>query len=229
MRYVVDKVLSSSKSYCVLEVYDELSRAGPFVLKGATKRRRTCQILNEQAVLPALQGIDIVPELICVGCTTNNLPVVVTNALGTSLMKNIDTLDMRTLVRHARRLTDGLEQIHARGYVHGDVKPQHLVVKSDRVILIDYGLCGKINEPVKGWTEDFACPNALKGQLLHPAQDLCALQKTLDVCARRLPSSLESKHVDDQKTRGRKRERNSILRNFCSSKHLCSCSHNKFI
>jgi serine/threonine protein kinase len=58
--------------------------------------------------------------------------------------------DPRTLSRIGAQIADGLGAAHARGLIHGDIKPENVILLEDgRVKLLDFGLARRTM--VEGW------------------------------------------------------------------------------
>lgn len=84
----------------------------------------------------------------------------------------------------ADRMLNVLRYIHLHGVVHGDVKPQNIIVQpeSHTLVLVDFGL--SLRKPTeatkaKGWTPIFAPPEELLGMPLLPESDFYSLGMTL--------------------------------------------------
>ncbi|MCX2898336.1 serine/threonine-protein kinase [Pseudomonas mandelii] len=83
----------------------------------------------------------------------------------------------------ALSLLDALAYAHARGVLHGDIKPSNVMLSEDGVRLFDFGL-GQAEEGVlpglphlsrerfNGWTPGYAAPELLEGQALSASADL---------------------------------------------------------
>lgn len=84
----------------------------------------------------------------------------------------------------AERVLNILKYLHYNGVVHGDIKPQNIIVQGDKhqVVLVDYGL--SLIRPSektisKGYTPYFAPPEQIKGLTLLPESDFYGLGMTL--------------------------------------------------
>jgi len=101
------------------------------------------------------------------------------------------------------RVLNALMYLHYHGVVHGDVKPQNIIVQPDshQVSLVDYGL--SLIRPTsgsesKGYTPYFAPPEQIKGFTLLPESDFYSLGMTMvymlggDVTKKHVPG-----HVPD--------------------------------
>jgi len=82
------------------------------------------------------------------------------------------------LVAMAVELLETLGWLHARGLVHGDVKPANILVGAGGPVLIDFGLAGS-GETLFGATRAYAAPELLHGGAPSAASDLFALGRTL--------------------------------------------------
>ncbi len=86
--------------------------------------------------------------------------------------------DAGALVAVVVELIETLAWLHARGLVHGDVKPANVLVGTSGPVLIDFGLAGS-GEVLFGATRAYAAPELLAGGTPSPASDLFALGRTL--------------------------------------------------
>ena len=78
--------------------------------------------------------------------------------------------------RWLRTACEALDVLHRNGLVHGDVSPRNMIVSGGELVLTDYDLVGKINEPVVSpGTVLYCSPSSLKGRPASPADDIYAL------------------------------------------------------
>ena len=76
------------------------------------------------------------------------------------------------------RLLEALDEIHGQGYVHGDVKPQNIVLwASKRPVLVDFGLAAPIGTPARGGTPAYRPPGLSASAPLTPADERWAVGK----------------------------------------------------
>ena len=103
-------------------------------------------------------------------------------------------------------LLDALAYAHARGVLHGDMKPSNVMLSEDGVRLFDFGL-GQAEEGVmpglphlsrdrfNAWTPGYAAPELLEGQALSASADVYGVACVIFELAggkhpfRRLPST----------------------------------------
>src|SRR6185369_8285696 len=98
-------------------------------------------------------------------------PDLATFAKSRALLENLSAL---VDVAHA------LEYVHARGLVHGDVKPTNVRVAGERAFLLDFGLAfarGEEAEGIRG-TPAYAAPEILRGGRPDRRADLYSLGMT---------------------------------------------------
>jgi serine/threonine protein kinase len=95
------------------------------------------------------------------------------------------------------RIFNILKYLHYHGVVHGDVKPQNIIIQpeSHTVVLVDYGL--SLIRPTststsKGYTPYFAPPEQITGNVLLPQSDFYSLAMTMIYA---LGGDIDSKEV----------------------------------
>ncbi|UVK98691.1 serine/threonine-protein kinase [Pseudomonas sp. B21-048] len=111
-------------------------------------------------------------------------------------------------------LLDALAYAHARGVLHGDMKPSNVMLSEEGVRLFDFGL-GQVEEGIlpglphlsrnrfNAWTPGYAAPELLEGQLLSASADVYGVACVIYELAggkhpfRRLPSTeARDAHLD---------------------------------
>lgn len=115
-------------------------------------------------------------------------------------------ISWKELRTHTLPLLDALVHAHARGVLHGDIKPSNVMISEDGVRLFDFGL-GQAQEGVlqglphlsrdrfKAWTPGYAAPELLEGQPLSASADVYGVACVIYELAggkhpfRRLPST----------------------------------------
>jgi serine/threonine protein kinase len=111
------------------------------------------------------------------------------------------SLDAETVCWITERVLNALRYLHFHGVVHGDVKPQNIIVQPEKhmVVLVDYGL--SLIRPVadsssNGYTPFYASPEQQAGLTLLPESDFYSLGMTMisalggDLGRKRVPEDL---------------------------------------
>lgn len=109
------------------------------------------------------------------------------------------------------RILNALWYMHERGIVHGDLKPQNIIIqhKTHMACLVDFGLSmikPSSMDQAKGYTEYFAPPEQIQGKPLLPESDFYSLGITIIyalcggdmslVASKRVPSTLPAPFTD---------------------------------
>lgn len=117
------------------------------------------------------------------------------------IVKKNSKLDPEHVAWISERTLSALWYLHLNGVVHGDVKPQNIIVQPDnhQIVLVDYGLAA-VKPSTKtrslGYTPYFASPEQEKGGPLLPESDFYSLGMTMiyalggDLGRKRIPSSV---------------------------------------
>ena len=100
------------------------------------------------------------------------------------VVKKVGRLESEHVAWIAERVLNALMYLHYHGVVHGDIKPQNIIVQPDthQVVLVDFGLAmvkpTRTSDP-KGYTPVFSSPEQLRGSPLVPESDLFSLGMTM--------------------------------------------------
>ena len=123
---------------------------------------------------------------------------------GPTLEKIIDKnkkLEPEHVAWISERVLGALWYLHMHGVIHGDVKPQNIIVQpeSHAIVLVDYGLSAiqpSHKDGAIGYTPFFAAPEQVNGGPLLPESDFYGLGMTMiyalggDLAKKRVPSSV---------------------------------------
>ena len=134
----------------------------------------------------------------------NSLALIMSYVPGPTLEKIIKknkSIEPETVCWILERVLNILKYLHYNGIVHGDVKPQNIIIqpKSHMVVLVDYGL--SLIRPTssscsKGYTPYFAPPEQMDGNVLLPQSDFFSLAVTIiyalggDINKKQIPVSV---------------------------------------
>lgn len=115
------------------------------------------------------------------------------------IVDKVGKLDPEHVAWIAERAINALKYLHFNGVVHGDVKPQNIIVQpeSHTVVLVDYGLSAikpTSNSKSKGYTPFFASPEQIRGEVLLPESDFYSLGMTMIYA---LGGNVETKEVPE--------------------------------
>lgn len=155
---------------------------------------RRARILAEARAASALNhpGITTIYE---VGEDGEHLFIVMELVSGDTLRKLLASgpMESRRLARLGAKVAEALAAAHERGVVHGDVKPENIIVQTDeRVKLLDFGIARQLaaetaaltrTEMEQSWLADaqvmgtlaYMAPEQLRGQPADPRADLFSL------------------------------------------------------
>ena len=101
---------------------------------------------------------------------------------GGAVFRRGQVLPARRVLRVMRETAEALAALHDGGVVHGDIKPDHLLVRDDgRIALTDFGCARRIGERADlpegaiAGTPRYASPEQLQGEPAHPTADVYSL------------------------------------------------------
>lgn len=115
-------------------------------------------------------------------------------------VKKKGKLDPEAVAWITERMLNALNYIHRHGVVHGDFKPQNIIVQEEKhmSVLVDFGL--SVVKPTsltesKGYTPFFAPPEEMAGKPLIPESDYYSLGMTMIYALSGGPEYVERKMV----------------------------------
>ena len=97
---------------------------------------------------------------------------------GSTLREALPSADRQRRLRWFAEIAAALGELHQAGFVHGDLKPENVLVPSqdqDRVVLTDFGLSGRGGGVRASGTAFYVAPEQLLGWPLDLRSDLFAL------------------------------------------------------
>ncbi len=100
------------------------------------------------------------------------------------IIEKVGRLDPEHVAWIAERVLNALKYLHFHGVIHGDIKPQNIIIQSDShtVVLVDFGLSlvkPSCHSASKGFTECFAPPEEIAGSTLLPGSDFYSFGMTM--------------------------------------------------
>ncbi|HMG22718.1 MAG TPA: serine/threonine-protein kinase, partial [Kofleriaceae bacterium] len=159
-------------------------RGGAVAIKIAHRRREACDRLARERAALAAVGPPLVPALLDHGASEDGSPFLV--------MELIEAPTLRARIAQggdplavARSLAAAIAALHARGFIHRDIKPDNAFALPDRVVLVDLGLArpvGAVELTATGvatGTAIYAAPEQLAGAAVTAASDVYALGAVL--------------------------------------------------
>jgi serine/threonine protein kinase len=93
-------------------------------------------------------------------------------------------MDAESVMWIIERIINALNYIHRNGVIHGDLKPQNVIVQEDKhmAVIVDFGLSlvkPSHDSESKGYTPFFAPPEEVDGKPLVPESDYYSLGMTM--------------------------------------------------
>ncbi len=96
--------------------------------------------------------------------------------LGTLADRLQERAPLRLLLRILLRACEAVAAAHAKEKLHNDLKPAQIVLGAhNEVVVLDWGLVGRLGEPPRGYTPRYTSPEQLLYAPLQPSSDVYAL------------------------------------------------------
>ena len=176
-------------------------RAALKLARHATPKARA--LFRREASLLTQLGTGHVARVLDSGVHTDGRPYLALEVVtGQTVTAAALHRSVRERVRLILRACQAVDVLHNAGIIHGDLKPEHLIVRSDdTVTVLDLGLATNLASPppsapssTKSLTPEFAAPEQILGEPLQRATDVYAiglvLHEVLYGRARRIPWGL---------------------------------------
>lgn len=129
--------------------------------------------------IPAIRDIIRMPD--------GSLALVMSYVPGKTLAQVVEEhgkIDPEHIAWITERILNILYYLHLHGVIHGDMKPQNIIIQAEShtITLVDYGLSivrPKPESKAKGYTPYFAAPEQIEDKTLLPETDLYGLGMSL--------------------------------------------------
>jgi serine/threonine-protein kinase len=105
-----------------------------------------------------------------------------------NLFKREGQLEPERVVKIVQQLLSSLQEAHALGVLHRDIKPQNIMVythvgRRDQIKLLDFGIAKMAGESGQDWTAEgslvgtprYIAPERIRGKKLSPSSDIYAV------------------------------------------------------
>jgi len=149
------------------------------------------QIMNEIAVLQILKGCQGVPAMLFTGTTTylhKKWRAIVTDVVGDYSMADLrNKLSLSEVNYYANISINILQNIHKRGIIHNDIKPEHFVFCKNTMYLVDYGSAGSLHSKPQFTTLKYSSPDFYCGLTPNEKSDFESLWFTILSLQEQLP------------------------------------------
>jgi len=139
-------------------------------IKLESVRAKHPQLLYESKIYRILQGGVGIPNLHWFG-VEGDFNIMVVDLLGPSLEDLFNycgrKFSLKTVLMVADQMISRIEYIHAKNFVHRDIKPDNFLIglgkRADKIYIIDYGLAKKYRDPRTGLHIPFKDNKSLTG------------------------------------------------------------------
>jgi serine/threonine protein kinase len=125
------------------------------------------------------------------------------------IVEKVGKMEPETVAWISDRILNALMYLHLHGVIHGDIKPQNVIIQPNThsVVLVDFGLAmvkpGSSTKSI-GYTPVFSAPEQIAGKTLLPASDYYSLGMLMtyaltggkDMDKKRVPASVPDPMVD---------------------------------
>jgi serine/threonine protein kinase len=141
--YQITRILGRGRKSIVYAAVDENKKKVCVKLEPILE---ATQIKNEEVILKLLTNCTGVPKLLYSGKAKflgERYYAVVTDVIGEYTLRDCGDKDDIELQKIASRCIDILQEIHRKGILHRDIKPNHIIFSKDELYIIDFGVAGE--------------------------------------------------------------------------------------
>lgn len=135
-------------------------------------------LVRETTILSGLEGLGF-PRVLELGRSPDGRLYLIREMVEGQSLENVVQREPRRALSLLPLVGDVLTVVHRAGFVHGDVKPGNVIVRSDgEVALVDLGLASALRSGpgrALGFTPHYAAPELLEGAAATPATEVFAL------------------------------------------------------
>lgn len=159
------------------------------------------QLENERNVLKAMDGVPGMPRYVAHGRLQGcGLHALLTQGTGTPLSRLIVTggCCLQDVLRWLQSAEDILRALHRRGFVHGDLKPEHILINARGPLLIDFGSSVRIGDTYLAHTTGWTSPS--RGAA-RPHDDFAVLEKMRAHAKERLSNKSRTDRMEVERKR----------------------------
>jgi hypothetical protein len=111
-----------------------------------------------------------------------------------SLLRGRDVVALTPIARWAAPLAAALAHVHARGWVHHDVKPANVLLRAlDEPLLSDFGTARRAGEPSPPGSLGYVSPERLAGRASDPRDDVYGFGRVIEDALEAVPEDPDAR------------------------------------
>jgi hypothetical protein len=187
-RYRVERTLGSGGLGVVLEAIDPLLErrvAIKLLHRGGQAEQERAAMLAVARMLATIRHPNVV-AVHDVGDDGDAIFLAMELVVGTTLGQWLHGTTLQARLRVLHGVADGLQSLHAKGVVHGDLKPANIVVTTQGdAVIVDLGLAHRTSAPreirIAAGTPGYWAPEVARGENASVASDVFAFWRVVEV------------------------------------------------